>query len=438
MRQNSSKSEQFGRFFRTKNLILRLWIFLSISVLSILISCSHKNSASTAANTNGYFYQMFNSFDPRSLLQNLGNNIIPPLFVNLEASRLALVNATNTFALTSCSSGNLSVVQAAWIAHKSDLKKVEPFRFGTTLAYFSRMDPFLINYLTLSPPSSISTVDLTSGLDQLDSFTVGDLSDAQLTIGQMKNLEKGISAIEYLLFSRPAPNRGTAPTCADFPDVNPYPYPRAFLLQALVLEYSGHVQNVTAAWDENGSNPLGTQLATAGSGTSSAFPSSGAALDAVFAGAVQLLTTMKDGKLEIPAGLSGGGNGSSSKPDRAESRFSGQSFQNLIDNLSIFKAIYTGNGTGAGLGDYVKFYSPKLDEEIKEEIAELEEHLGDITPSLSPSDPSGAWGSSNTANFIAIKACIKELDELLIILNTELAALTGSSPVSGGPGGDGD
>lgn len=424
MRQNSSKSEQFGRFFRTKNLILRLWIFLSISVLSILISCSHKNSASTAANTNGYFYQMFNSFDPRSLLQNLGNNIIPPLFVNLEASRLALVNATNDL----CASDSLDSAQAAWIAHKSDLKKVEPFRFGTTLAYFSRMDPFLINYLMESSPN-------TTELDDLDTFTVGDLSDAQQAIGQMKNKAKGISAIEYILFSRAGVNRGTEPNCSDFPSA---PNGRAALLRALVLEYSGHVQNVTAAWDENGSNPLGTQLATAGSGTSSAFPSSGAALDAVFAGAVQLLTTMKDGKLEIPAGLSGGGNGSSSKPDRAESRFSGQSFQNLIDNLSIFKAIYTGNGTGAGLGDYVKFYSPKLDEEIKEEIAELEEHLGDITPSLSPSDPSGAWESSNTANFIAIKACIKELDELLIILNTELAALTGSSPVSGGPGGDGD
>ncbi|GBF37193.1 imelysin [Leptospira johnsonii] len=368
---------------------------------------------------------MFNSFDPRSLLQNLGNNIIPPLFTNLETSRLALVNATNDL----CVTDSLAAAQAAWIAHKSDLKKVEPFRFGSTLAYFSRMDPFLINYLTVSPPST------TEGLDVLDSFTVGDLSDAQQAIGQMKNMEKGISAIEYLLFSRPGVNRGTAPSCSDFPSA---PDGKAALLRALVLEYSGHVQNVTTAWDVSGTNPLGTQLATAGNGTSATFPSSDAALDAVFAGAVQLLTIMKDGKLEIPAGLSGGGNGSSPKSDRAESRFSGQSFQNLIDNFTIFKAIYTGNGTGTGLSDYVKFYSPELDEEIKGEMAELEEHLGDITPSLSPSDPSTAWGSSNAANFTAIKSSIEELGELLTILNTELAALTGSSPISGGPGGDGD
>lgn len=427
MRQNNSvRSGRFGRFFRIKKLILAAWIILSIFLLSIFISCSHKNSASGAANANGYLYQMFNSFDPRSLLQNLGNNIIPPLFVNLKSSSDALVAATDDL----CGGDSLASAQAAWIAHKSDLKKVEPFRFGTTLAYFTRMDPFLINYLIESSPN-------TTELDDLDSITVGDVSDAQQAIGQWKNKAKGISAIEYILFSRPgAANRGTAPSCGvDFANA---PDGRAALLKALVLEYSGHVFNVTAAWDVSGTNPLGTQLATAGNGSSATFPSSGAALDAVFAGTIQLLNIMKDGKLEIPEGLSGGGNGSSPKPDRAESRFSGRSFDNIIDNLSTFKAIYTGNGTGAGLSDYVKFYSPTLDEEIKSEIAELEEHLGDITPSYSPSDPSAAWGNSNTANFAAIKSSIADLSELLKILNTELAALTGSSPVSGGPGGDGD
>lgn len=423
MRQNNSvRSGRFGRFFRIKKLILTIWIILTIFLLSILISCSHKNSASGAANTNGYLYQMFNSFDPKSLLQNLGNNIIPPLFANLETSRVNLVNATNDL----CVSDSLATAQAAWIAHKSDLKKVEPFRFGSTLAYFTRMDPFLINYLTESSPN-------TTELDDLDTFTVGDLSDAQQAIGQMKNKAKGISAIEYILFSRAGVNRGTAPSCSDFPSA---PDGRAALLRALVLEYSGHAFNVTTAWDTSGTNPLGTQLATAGSGTSATFPSSGAALDAVLSGAIQLVSIMKDGKLEIPEGLSGGGNGSSPKSDRAESRFSGESFQNLIDNFSTFKAIYTGNGTGAGLSDYVKFYSPTLDEEIKGEIAELDEHLGDITPSTS--NPPAAWGSSNAANFIAIKASIADLSELLKIMNTELAALTGANPVSGGPGGDGD
>ncbi|TGL36984.1 imelysin [Leptospira koniambonensis] len=423
MRQNNSvRSGRFGRFFRIKKLILTAWIILSIFLLSIFISCSHKNSASGAANTNGYLYQMFNSFDPRSILQNLGNNIIPPLFVNLEASRVDLVNATNDL----CASDSLSSAQAAWIAHKSDLKKVEPFRFGSTLAYFTRMDPFLINYLIESSPN-------TTELDDLDTFTVGDLSDAQQAIGQMKNKAKGISAIEYILFSRPGVNRGTAASCGDFPSA---PNGRSALLRALVLEYSGHAFNVTSAWDTSGTNPLGTQLATAGNGTSATFPSSGAALDAILSGTIQLLSIMKDGKLEIPEGLSGGGNGSSPKSDRAESRFSGDSFQNLIDNFSTFKAIYTGNGTGAGLSDYVKFYSPTLDSEIKHEIAELDEHLGDITPSAA--DPPAAWGSSNSANFTAIKSSIADLSELLTILNTELAALTGSSPISGGPGGDGD
>ncbi|PKA15464.1 imelysin family protein [Leptospira haakeii] len=424
MRQNNSvRSGRFGRFFRINKLILTAWIILSIFLLSILISCSRKNSATGAANTNGYLYQMFNSFDPRSLLQNLGNNIIPPLFANLETSRAALVIATDSV----CSSDTLTSAQSAWIAHASDLKKVEPFRFGATLSSFSKMDPFLIDYLTEAPPSS-------GDMDDLDAFdSSGDFLDAQTYIAGFDNDAKGIGAIEYLLFSQAGANRGNAPTCSDFANA---PNGRSALIRALVANYSVHVKNVTDAWKVSGTNPLGTQLATAGDGTSTTFPTSGSALDAVFTGAVQLLTIMKDGKLEIPSGLSGGGNGSSPNSDRAEFRFSGQSFQSLIDNLSTFKAIYTGNGTGVGLSDYVKFYSPTLDEEIKSEIAELEGHLGGITPSTS--NPPAAWGSANTTNFVAIKSSIADLSELLKILNTELAALTGSSPVSGGPGGDGD
>ncbi|TGL64148.1 imelysin family protein [Leptospira sarikeiensis] len=409
-RSQSILSGNFKGRFRNK---------LSLSFVSILLflsfssSCSHKNSASAAAGTNGYLYQMFNSFDPRSILQNLGTNTIPPLFANLELSRAALVDATDDV----CGGDSLSSAQAAWTNHMSDLKKVEPFRFGASLAHFSRMDPFLINYLVESPPNS-------DELDFLDSFGGVDVSDAQLYINQIKNKSKGISAIEYLLFSRPGVNRGTSPSCSDFPG-SPN---RAALVRALVLDYSGHAKSVTDLWDISGTNPYGAQLANAGSGNSAVFPSSGSALDAILSGTVQLLTTMKDGKLEMPGGFSGGGNGSSPKTYRAESRFSGNSFQNLIDNLSTFKAIYTGNGTGVGLSDYVKFYSPALDSEILMEIAELETHLAAIVPA-------SAWGSPNTS---AIKASISDLSALLTILNTELAALTGSGPVSGGPGGDGD
>ncbi len=419
MRQNHTKWQEEVFVPAPKKHFLVFSGILLISALGLIffLSCSPKHTASGASAINGYVYQMFNSFDPRSFLENMGRNVIPPLYADLETQADDLSSQTTTF-VGGCTGGNLSALQTSWLANTKAVKKIEMFRFGPALSAYAHIDAFPIEYLTETPPNP-------GDLDDLDNFILNSgassLGPAQAFIGGIDRDAKGIGAIEYLLFSQSAPNRYTAPSCSDFSGA------RTYLLQALVIEYNAYVHSITDLWDIGGASPYGEQIATAGIG-STAFPTAASALDIILTGAVQLLTAMKDGKLEIPADLSGGGTGGSPDPDRPESRFSGNSFQNLQDNLAAFKAVYTGNGTGTGLADYVKFYSPTLDSEISTEITSLETVLVTATST-------GGWGSSNLPN---IKAAVKGVGTLLTILNTDLAALVGTTPVSGGPGGDGD
>ncbi|TGJ99703.1 imelysin [Leptospira semungkisensis] len=414
MRPKHTKWQETILFpWRSNRLLIPFWVLFSLFlILFLFVSCTPKNSASAESGINGYLYRMFNSFDPKAMLSNMGTNVMPPLYADLGTQADDLLTKTNAI-VGGCSSGALSGLQTSWLANMSAVQKVEMFRFGIMSSPYVHVDPFSIEYLSETPP-------INDDLDDLDLFSGSSLGSAQVYINGLDRDARGLTSIEYILFSKPSPNWGTAPDCSDFTTS------RTYLLQALVVDYNNNIHTMSDAWNVSGTN-YGAQIANAGSGSTS-FTSSGAALDAILTGAIQLLTIMKDGKLEIPADLSKGGDGSSPDSSRPESRFSANSFQNLQDNLSTFKIVYNGNGTGAGLSDYVKFYSPDLDTEITSTIADLE-------TVLATTKSTGGWGSSNLPN---IKAAVKDIGHLLTILNTELAAITGAGSVSGGPGGDGD
>ncbi|EPG74663.1 imelysin [Leptospira fainei serovar Hurstbridge str. BUT 6] len=386
---------------------------LLTSLLSffLVISCNPRNeSASDSSLINGFLYRMFNSYDPRLFLQNMGRNIIPPLYADLNVKAQDLI--TKATALSTCNAGTLSNFQASWLANISAVKKVELYRFGPSNTYYPLFDAWPGEAMkTVSPESPPSNGDM----DDLDA-SPGFSGTATAYIGTLDKDAKGLPAIEYVVFIKPGSYGATPLACSDM-SANRYQ-----LLLALVNDYAANVAALAAAWAPNGTSPYGEQLATAGTG-STAFPNSGGALDTIFAAAVRELTTMKDGKLEVPAGLSQGGNGSVINLSLSESRFSGNSIQNLRDNLSSFKTFYLGGG-GTGLSDYVTFYSPTLDTQVKAQITLLESTLN-------------SFNNISAGNMAAIKQAVTQLNTLLTILNTQLAAIVGSGVVSG-HGGDGD
>lgn len=407
--QGSADSSSLKKRFLVSILSFLLLFFGTV----LFLSCSPKNEASSSSAINGFLYRMFNSFDPRSFLENMGKNVIPPLYQDLATKADSLKSDADNL----CDSVTVSQFQNTWKQNIAALKKVEMFQFGPAVGPYAKVDSFPFSYISETPP-------VADDMDLIDQFS-GVNSGAAATYvdpvsGPLPKDSKGIVGIEYLAFSQADPSRGTDPDCTYLQPTPGNPTPRLLLLRAMVNQYKVNVHAMTDLWDSGAASPYGDQLAA---GT--AFSSSTAALDAIYGGTIQLLTAMKDGRLEIPAGLAAGGNGSVQDLERAESRFSANSFQNLSDNLSAFKAVYTGNGTGAGLSDYVKFYSPALDTEILQKITAVET---DLT----------ALNSTGWTNVPNLKTTVADLGEILKILNVELAALIGTSPVSGGPGGDGD
>ncbi|EQA45874.1 imelysin [Leptospira broomii serovar Hurstbridge str. 5399] len=386
-------------------------ILTSIILFFFVLSCNPKNpSSSDTSLVNGFLYAMFNSYNPKPFLQNMGRNIIPPLYSDLNSKAQDLV--TKATALSTCNAGTLSNVQASWLANISAVKKVELYRFGPSNTYYPLFDAWPGEATkTVSPESPPSNGDM----DDLDA-SPGFSGTAAAYIGTLDKDAKGLPAIEYVIYVKPASYGASALSCSDM-SANRYQ-----LLLALVNDYAANVAALAAAWAPNGTAPYGEQLATAGNG-STVFPNSAGALNTIFASAIRELSTMKDGKLEAPAGLAQGGNGSVINLSLSESRFSGNSIQNLRDNLSSFKTFYLGGG-GIGFSDYVTFYSPTLDTQAKAQISLLESTLN-------------SFNSISAGNMAAIKQAVTQLNTLLTILNTQLAAIVGSGVVSGHTG-DGD
>ncbi|EQA38083.1 imelysin [Leptospira inadai serovar Lyme str. 10] len=414
---NRSGFRSFGELpFKRSYYLRRIFsgcgtILTSTILFFSVLSCNPRNASSSDSSlVNGFLYAMFNSYDPKPFLQNMGRNIIPPLYADLNSKAQDLV--TKATALSSCNAGTLSNVQASWLANISAVKKVELYRFGPSNTYYPLFDAWPGEATkTVSPESPPSNGDM----DDLDA-SPGFSGTAAAYIGTLDKDAKGLPAIEYVIYVKPASYGASALSCSDMSAS------RYQLLLALVNDYAANVAALAAAWAPNGASPYGEQLATAGNG-STVFPNSAGAFNTVFASAIRELSTMKDGKLEAPAGLAKGGNGSVINLSLSESRFSGNSIQNLRNNLSSFKTFYLGGG-GIGLSDYVTFYSPSLDTQARTQISLLESTLN-------------SFNSVGAGNMAAIIQAVTQLNTLLTILNTQLAAIVGSGVVSGKTG-DGD
>ncbi|WP_165778776.1 imelysin family protein [Leptospira perolatii] len=378
------------RIFGSKKLVL-----LAALTLFAVGSCSPKNAEATnESSMNGFLYRMFNSFDPTKFLENMGSNVIPALFQNVATQAGELTVA----AANLCGSTSLAQFQTEWKENVSALKKVELIQFGpgSISGYSPLMDFWPLNYET-SPPTS---ADRTA----LDAITGASPNVSGLPAGQ-----RGLPAIEYLIFTAPSP-------CSSSD--------RLELVKSLAADYNSNSQALFNAWKAGGGN-FGGQLASAGQG-SEVFLTKASAFDLILSNTIDLIHSMKDAKLEFPSDLMAGGTGLSPDPNKAESRFAGptQSFQNVKDNVESFKSVYFGNG-GAGLSDYVAFVNPNIDQEVRAELLELEATLNLLT-------------NFDSGNMTNLKKAVLELDEIEKLLTTELAAALGTSPVTGGKGGDGD
>jgi predicted lipoprotein len=248
----------------------------------------------------------------RELLQSWTTELIVPLYADLEGRSLAL-KASLDGLCSSLDVGALDAAHVAWSAAREPLKRAEVFAFGPYSRPEFRIGPKIDSW----PARPADIEELLAGGTPVDAATVAELGVWQ----------KGMPAIEYLLY----PPDGLALTTLAEPR-------RCGYLSSLGGELVNRAHEIHLAWAPEGQDFAG-QVSGAGR-TSTAFRSLRDAFGEVVNRMGFLIENVRRDKLGGPLGDAAGG---TADPDVAESRFSGRSIQDILDNLAGVEVLYFGD-----------------------------------------------------------------------------------------------
>jgi predicted lipoprotein len=388
--------------------------FISILLTFIFLffiseNCSKNNSKpSQESAVAGGIFNIIKIFNPTPIFSNLSNNVILNSYSNLEATAKTLKAATDGYTQNCSSNTSLQNLQTLWRANVISLKETEITQFGPAVqgGYYEIMDPWVNSYLS-NPPDTTS----------INAYITGAGVISLSTISALNKLQRGMPAIEYLLFDDGAGNSSLSSICTSLSGRR-----LQFLVQ-LATDYYNNANAMKAAWISSSGNFV-NELPTAGMG-SSFFDSKKSAMDTLINQMILVLNTIVDKKLGYPAGLNVSSNGII-RSNNVESRYSDASVDNLLANLRSIRNYYTGNG-GAGISDYVKDINPILDRKI---LTQIEDAISK-TQAISNLRTSLA-----TSNLTSAKSAFDSIRTLRTTLTTELTSISGTGAV--GSTGDGD
>lgn len=391
----------------TKVVLLFLTLFL---ILFFYQNCSNNkgNQASQDSAILGRLFTIYQTYNPTPIFSNISNSIIMTSYSNLEANAKSLKAATDSYAQSCSGSTSVLNLQNLWKTNMASLKDAEINQFGPSVqgGYYEIMDPWVNSYLS-------NPADTTS----INSYIAGSNTISLTTITALNKLQRGMPAIEYLLFDDGSGNTSLTSIC------NNLTGRRLQYLTQLVTDYYNNTNSLKNAWIANNGNFV-NELPTAEMG-SSFFDSKKNAMDTLINQMINLLNAIVDKKLGYPAGLNVS-SGGTIRSTFVESRYSDTSVDNLVANLKSIRNYYTGNG-GLGISDYVKNLNPILDRKILTQIDDA------ITKTQTISNLRTSLASSNLTN---ITQAFNAIRTLRTTLSTELISLSGTSATT--TTGDGD
>jgi len=281
--------------------------------------------------------------DPRQeLLQSWGDDVILPTYREFETKTRTLDDAAQALCEAPSESA-LTAAQESWWAARAPWKQSEILAFG----------PYTDEPLRLGPkidfwPARVDTIEgLLAGTEPIFPEALGASA-------------RGFPVIEYLLYQ---------PEIDVIAELQSTPRRCDYLL-AVTGDLADRAVELRQAWDPAGGNYLG-ELVNAGAEGSS-YLSLNAAVSEVVNRMAFTIENIRTDKLGIPLGNTTGG---SPQPDKAESRFSGRSLDDIRDNLTGFELLYFGNGDADSLGldDYAPEYSLPVREQLEAVRAALEQ-----------------------------------------------------------------
>lgn len=390
-----------------KFIILLLFSFSIFLVSGNCSKNSHSKNSQEAAITGGLF-NIIKIFNPTPIFSNISNNVIVSSYSNLEANAKSLKAATDAYSQNCSTTTSLQNLQTLWKQNMIALKESEISQFGPAVqgGYYEAMDPWVNSYL--SNPTDTASIN---------SYISGSGTISLSTISALNKLQRGLPAIEYLLFDDGTGNSSLASICTNLSGR------RLQFFSQLVADYYNNANSLKSAW-VNTSGNFANELPTAGMG-SSFFDSKKTAMDTLINQMIALLNTIIDKKLGYPAGLNVSSNGII-RSTNIESRYSDSSIENILANLRSIRNYYTGSG-GEGISSYVKNVNPILDRKIQAQMEDAITKTQAITSLKS---------SLTSSNLTTTKDAFNSIRTLRTTLTTELTSLSGTGAVSST--GDGD
>jgi predicted lipoprotein len=250
----------------------------------------------------------------RELLESWSTELIVPLYAQFDAHSQAVAGSLDALC-TAPSDASLAAARSAWGDARAPFKQAEVFAFGPYSRPEFRIGPKLDSW-----PAQPDTIeDYLAGGEPVDPARLAALGV----------FNKGLPAIEYMLF---APDVAT-PARLSEPR-------RCEYLRSAGAELASRAIEIHVAWAPDGGN-FAAQLSGAGR-TSTAWRTLRDAFSEVINRMGFTLENVRRDKLGRPLGDMSGG---VAVPEMAESRFSGRSIQDILDNLEGIEVLYFGDPT---------------------------------------------------------------------------------------------
>jgi predicted lipoprotein len=348
---------------------MRLHILTIAFIISIFSSCKKEPETTE---------EIISTDLHREILEEFTTNVAVDIYTELAAHA---ENLDNTIALlvNETSDAHLTTCQQNWKDARLAWERSEAFLFGpvATENIDPRIDTWPVNFQ-----------DLEGELASSNAFTTEYINGLQDAL-------KGFHPIEYLLFGQDG-NK----TAADF-TARELEY-----LAALSANLKLLTSQLSLGWTTGDSN-YASSFAQAGNG-SSVYTTKLSAYEEMVNAMIGICDEVANGKIGEPFFLQ--------DPTLEESPFSSNSITDFTNNIKGVGSVYLGkyNADGYGIEDFVREHNLSLDAQIKQELAQCEAALNNITM---------PFGEAITSQQVQVQAAIDAINQLAATLENDLLPL---------------
>ena len=359
--------------------------------------------------------QPTDNFDRLSMLANLGDNLLVPVYQQFQSSSAELEAAVASYCSalgTADETVRLGDAQAAWSATMDSWQLAEAMLFG----------PAAMNERTLREQVYSWPAVSSCAVDQEVAAYLGEPSTVD--IATKLNNRRGLDAIEYLLFSTELNH--TCPVQTAPAGWNELAAPDR---QAARCGYAGlaaadvavRANTVVNAWSPSGDNFIGDLKSAGLSGSS--FDSAQEAVNVVSDALFYLDTEVKTMKLGEPAGITLNSCNTAMEPcpDELESQFASRSKEHVIANLRGAALLYAGDSLagdpGLGFDDFlIELGAEDLATTLSSELAAARA-AADAIP--------GSLRDALTANYAEVAATHEAARQVTVQLKSQFLTVLG-------------